>query len=141
MKSSILDGISSLIGLFFQPGAFLGFLRIMDLDPQCEACMHPQRKRAHTCGRAKPVSATGVERRPSSYSNEELWRSETYPGSVSTETQEMMQCGNLIGCGIWFPVDLFALEGPDGKRCLPRVCWRCQGIELEPTGVMRPPAL
>lgn len=29
-------------------------------------------------------------------------------------------------------MELFAVYDPNGKRFLPRVCWRCQGIELEP---------
>lgn len=57
---------------------------------------------------------------------------ESYPGSVNADTQELMQCGNLIDCGMWFPVNLFAIFDPDGKKHLPRVCWKCQGIELEP---------
>ena len=28
-------------------------------------------------------------------------------------------------------MELFAVYDPTGKRFLPRVCWRCQGIELE----------
>jgi len=57
------------------------------------------------------------------------------PGVVSLQFFLQMQCGNLIDCGIWFPVNLFAIFDAHGKKHLPRVCWRCQGIELEPAVV------
>jgi len=67
----------------------------MDVDPQCEACMHPQRKRAHTCQRAKPVME-GAGARRSGFTTEEMWRLESYPGSLDSGAEEMVNLDRAI---------------------------------------------
>ena len=64
-------------------------MSMADLDPNCEACMHPQRKRAHTCHRAKPVME-GAGARRSSYTTEEMWGPVSYPGIVDSGAEEMV---------------------------------------------------